>query len=34
MPDDVKKQMCHMTPGRIAMLDGIGFDWSPPRRIN
>ena len=27
-----KKQMCHMTPERIAMLDSIAFEWNPPRR--
>lgn len=32
MPGE-KKQMCHMTPERIAKLDAVGFEWNPPRRL-
>merc|ERR1711957_52302 len=28
-----KRHMCHMTTERIVMLDSIGFEWDPPRRI-
>jgi hypothetical protein len=32
MHDD-DKPVCHMTPDRIRMLNEIGFDWNPPRRV-
>lgn len=28
-----EKVICHITPERIAMLDDIGFEWSPPGRV-
>ncbi|KAL9183736.1 hypothetical protein ACHAXT_004592 [Thalassiosira profunda] len=28
-----RRQMCHMTPERIAKLDSVGFEWNPARRL-
>ena len=32
LPED-EKPVCHMTADRIRMLNDLGFEWNPPRRV-